>query len=245
MSTDSTPYKAPTSYPAPPNDMYYPVPEQQPTFAQRPTPIFPWEKEKSPVKPKRVFPGMLPFDYDQTSTELSTNDDASTIMAFSPGTSQTAFSPDLLQSSLQGASVEFGSTSDPWNKFARTNAWDNDTSIDHYVRQVKQSQVRRDKGPAIFGTSSEKDFAPGAADPSTTSQSRRQRRESLILTDFPTDVERPSLPVTPAPRRRPTFWGDERDDDGDLPGAEGVPEQADWVRLLPFHKSASQYLTYS
>jgi len=54
------------------------------------------------------------------------------------------------------------------------------------------------------------------------------RRESLILTDFPTADDRPSLPVTPAPIRRPTFWGEERDEAGELPGAEGVPDQAEW-----------------
>ena len=41
---------------------------------------------------------------------------------------------------------------------------------------------------------------------------RKNRRESLIITDFPSAVERPSLPVTPAPIRRPTFWGGERND---------------------------------
>ena len=29
--------------------------------------------------------------------------------------------------------------------------------------------------------------------------------------------------------RRPTFWGKERDNQGDLPSADGVPDQADWV----------------
>ncbi|KAK5136359.1 hypothetical protein LTR08_003485 [Meristemomyces frigidus] len=57
----------------------------------------------------------------------------------------------------------------------------------------------------------------------------KERRESMILTDFPSAAERPSLPVTPAPRRRSTFWGVERGvDGGEMPGAEGVPEQGDW-----------------
>lgn len=50
----------------------------------------------------------------------------------------------------------------------------------------------------------------------------------MKLTDFPTELERPSLPVTPAPVRRPRFWGDERDEEGELPAAEGVPAQTDW-----------------
>jgi hypothetical protein len=35
--------------------------------------------------------------------------------------------------------------------------------------------------------------------------------------------------VTPAPIRRPSFWGDDRDE-ASLPAAEGVPKQEDWVR---------------
>jgi len=35
--------------------------------------------------------------------------------------------------------------------------------------------------------------------------------------------------VTPAPIRRPSFWGEERDEEGELPAAEGVPSQEDWV----------------
>lgn len=53
----------------------------------------------------------------------------------------------------------------------------------------------------------------------------------MRLTDFPTELERPSLPVTPAPIRRPSFWGEERDEQGELPAAEGVPSQEDWVFL--------------
>jgi hypothetical protein len=53
----------------------------------------------------------------------------------------------------------------------------------------------------------------------------------MKLTDFPSELERPSLPVTPAPIRRPSFWGEERDADGELPAAEGVPSQEDWVLL--------------
>lgn len=64
----------------------------------------------------------------------------------------------------------------------------------------------------------------------TSAQVDVSRRPSMKLTDFPTEVERPSLPVTPAPIRRPSFWGEERDELGNLPTAEGVPKQEDWVR---------------
>lgn len=57
------------------------------------------------------------------------------------------------------------------------------------------------------------------------------------MTDFPSEDDRPSLPVTPAPIRRPKFWGggapgiglEDEEDDERLPTAEGVPGQSDWV----------------
>ena len=65
---------------------------------------------------------------------------------------------------------------------------------------------------------------------------QEDRRPSFKLTDFPTEVERPSLPVTPAPIRRPSFWGEERDE-SQLPAADGVPKQEDWVRQFSFSPS--------
>lgn len=95
----------------------------------------------------------------------------------------------------------------------QANAWDNVASIERYVRAVMEVQTGRAKPLKL----AEQILSPSG------------RRESLILTDFPTIDDRPSLPVTPAPIRRPTFWGEERDGEGDLPGAEGVPDQAEWV----------------
>ena len=67
----------------------------------------------------------------------------------------------------------------------------------------------------------------------------------MKLTDFPTEFERPSLPVTPAPVRRPSFWGAERDAQGDLPAAEGVPDQSEWdpvTRLADLQRRQSEVL---
>jgi hypothetical protein len=94
----------------------------------------------------------------------------------------------------------------------QVNAWDNVASIERYVRAVMEVQGRTKASKLP-----EQILSPSG------------RRESLILTDFPSIDDRPSLPVTPAPIRRPTFWGDERNEGGDLPGAEGVPDQAEWV----------------
>jgi glycogenin glucosyltransferase len=94
----------------------------------------------------------------------------------------------------------------------QVNAWDNVPSIGRYVQAVKDAQTRR--------------MAGGAG---TDILSPSGRRESLILTDFPSSDSHPSLPVTPAPIPTTTFWGPERDVDGDLPPAEGVPSQSEWV----------------
>ncbi|KAH8595930.1 nucleotide-diphospho-sugar transferase [Bisporella sp. PMI_857] len=49
-----------------------------------------------------------------------------------------------------------------------------------------------------------------------------------VLQGYGSVMERPSLPVTPAPIRRPSFWGEERNEEGELPAAEGVPSQEEW-----------------
>lgn len=72
-----------------------------------------------------------------------------------------------------------------------------------------------------------------------------QRRPSLIVTDFPTEVERPSLPVTPAPIRRSSFWGEERGGASELPRADGVPDQPEWdpsAKLAELQRRQSQVL---
>lgn len=77
----------------------------------------------------------------------------------------------------------------------------------------------------------------GGLPSSSIGQEEGQRRGSKV-TDFPSEIERPSLPVTPAPIRRPKFWGaggpnsgteGEEDVEQFLPAAEGVPAQTDWV----------------
>jgi hypothetical protein len=102
----------------------------------------------------------------------------------------------------------------------QANAWDANPSIERYVRAVFESQnPNRARAAAAAGAQTQEVLSPTAG----------TRRESLILTDFPTADDRPSLPVTPAPIRRPTFWGEERNEAGELPAAEGVPDQAEWV----------------
>lgn len=88
--------------------------------------------------------------------------------------------------------------------------------------------VRRAKPQVIYSAGDSEDVLAEANAP----KSEHDRRASLILTDFPSSVERPSLPVTPAPRPRMVApWGIEGGE-GKGKGvveAEGVPDQAEWV----------------
>ena len=107
------------------------------------------------------------------------------------------------------------SSPEPFSSYSRTNAWDEMPEIERYIQAFNLH--RRGKAPAP------------PADPSDSEvTSPSSRRPSMRLTDFPTEVERPSLPVTPAPIHRPTFWGEDREDPSRLSGAEGVPKQEDW-----------------
>ncbi|KAK0875524.1 glycogenin glucosyltransferase [Friedmanniomyces endolithicus] len=140
------------------------------------------------------------------------------------------------------------------------NAWDEVSGIEQYVRALTafqknkgQLQVISQDEPGVRirdqhhqprhqqQRQQQHILSPGnEPDPVELVRTVRERRASLLLTDFPTASERPSLPVTPAPRRRESFWGMEGEmgggsgggegggRDGELAGAEGVPEQSDW-----------------
>ncbi|KAH6648225.1 hypothetical protein EV126DRAFT_405249 [Verticillium dahliae] len=108
--------------------------------------------------------------------------------------------------------------SDPWNTFTRTNAWDEMPEIERYVEGLQKHRRVKSQG------------SPGIA-----SINRKAKQErGFRLTDFPSEVDRPSLPVTPAPIRRPKFWGGgdpgagDGEDEEVLPVAEGVPLQSAW-----------------
>lgn len=106
----------------------------------------------------------------------------------------------------------------PWQNYTMTNAWDEIPEIEQFISAM--TQHRKGKLQVLGRDSIVDDVAsPGG------------KRPSMRLTDFPTEIERPSLPVTPAPVR-PTFWGSERNEEGELPAAEGVPRQEDWVGCI-------------
>jgi glycogenin glucosyltransferase len=227
FSSDPAPFRPPPSYPAPPTDMYYEVPPPPPAkkVEEKPKPIFPWEERN--IKPTRRF---IEDEVPTPSLELEPE---------SPYVDELEVTADPLDEPVIPA---IKLNHDPWAAFTQNkNAWDEVSGINDYVRALTSFQKNRGKVQVVQQNISATDetatghaaAATNEPDPEDLVQQvehARQRRESLILTDFPSAIERPSLPVTPAPRRRSTFWGEERDDDGaELPPAEGVPDQADWV----------------
>ena len=200
MSSDPTPFIPPKQYPEPPKNMYYEVPKSPPT--KKLTPIFPWEKDATPAV--RVWPE----DY----IEMRRPSRPKATEAASGSNSPEA--DDETSPSPESPSPE---ASSPWSSFSSRNVWDDIPQIQRYVQKL--SRPRRGKIEILSN------LTPEAGQITSPTETRR----FMKLTDFPTEIERPSLPVTPAPIRKPVFWGSERDASGDLPAAEGVPSQADWV----------------
>ena len=217
MSADRNLFQAPKP-PEPPKGMYQ-IPNTA-TTGQRPKAIFPWE-ERAP-KPTRVFAEDAP---SETAPSITTD-------SGSEATNTETVTPTT-------PSISFTSA-EPFASFSRSNAWDDMPEIDRYISSLPQNrrakvQVLFDKGDrqgaaaaaAGYNTSSTND--PSIMSPTSEHPPSSDRRQSSnLITDFPTEIERPSLPVTPAPVRRPQFWSSHRDEAGDLPAAEGVPEQSQW-----------------
>lgn len=198
MSADRKLFQAPKAYPQAPKGMWYEVPKTPP-LNEKPKPIFPWEEYQA--KPTRVFADEIALSPEATPSVSTDNDTLAELTSPPTPSSQ--------------------STAEPFGSYSRTNAWDEMPEIERYVSALAQS--RRAKVEVLLNKlgTDEDALLPGGEKPS-------ERRPSMRLTDFPTEIERPSLPVTPAPIRRPSFWGEERNSMGDLPGAEGVPKQEDW-----------------
>lgn len=217
MSADRNLYHAPRSYPKPPKDMWYEVPKEQ-VANERPKPIFPWEENQA--KPTRVFADDTPRSPETTSSIVTDEE--------TPDENESPPTPTIRITSPE-----------PFASYSRSNAWDEVPEIERYIAGLAQN--RRAKVQVLTPSlmTGENVLSPGAEeDPA-------QRRPSMKLTDFPTEFERPSLPVTPAPVRRPSFWGEERDAAGDLPGAEGVPKQEDWnpmAKLVELQRKQSEVL---
>lgn len=223
MSKSPTPFIPPRQYPSPPKNMWYDVPREAPaTLSEPPKPIFPWEAHRS--KPTRVFvddellvaQGFGTREIDAPSGEQQSEPsvtDASTVEQRSQPATPTTPTIQV-------------TPSDPWGSYTRGNAWDEVPEIDRYVDSMRKHQRSRSfRSLGVIGLPS-----PGE-DVAATG-----RRRGSKITDFPSAVERPSLPVTPAPVHGTTFWGGgakigEDSDNPLLPSAVGVPGQDDWVCL--------------
>ncbi|KAI1771818.1 glycosyltransferase family 8 protein [Hypoxylon cercidicola] len=231
MSQESTPFVAPERYPSPPKNMWYEVPKEPPAPPSKPPkPIFPWEESRSP--PSRIFPDDVyrqhepPVGESETPTGVSWSDPApEPSTESSVVTDASTVEPKSEPDTPTTPTIRI-TPSDPWTSFTLTNAWDDVPEIERYVDKIqKHRRTRSLKSPGVLGLG---DLAEGADEIAW-------RRRGSKLTDFPSEDERPSLPVTPAPIRRPKFWGGgpgigfDNEDDQLLPAAEGVPAQTEWV----------------
>ncbi|KAG6015726.1 hypothetical protein E4U43_004913 [Claviceps pusilla] len=230
MSHDTAPFVPPMRYPSPPKDMWYEVPKRPPTSAGKPRQIFPWEA-KQPT-PSRSFAHPVTHEPDLITSAAGASSLSERSGKGSPYESSSSDSGLPITTSETrnrlGADATSAplTTGDPWNFFSRANAWDDLPGISRYVEDLQRHR-RTNKRTDIN--------KHGIAMSSSGTIGTLRMPRALRVTDFPTEVERPSLPVTPAPIKRPSFWSDEKShsDAGDeahsLPVAEGVPSQSDWV----------------
>lgn len=207
MSEDNQLFQPPVSYPEAPKNMYYDVPETKPE-PEKLTQIFPWESHRP--KPTRVF-----VDEDQGSLPL--------LSPSSTKISTESSKEDSTTQSLESTYTwNYSEPPESWESYSRSNAWDDVPEIQRYIQSIQQA--RKARVQVISGASSS---GQGSSDQATTAPGPDTR-----LTHFPSEIERPSLPVTPMPIRRSShisYTSEEEDTTGQLPLAEGVPSQEDWV----------------
>ncbi|KAH8692848.1 nucleotide-diphospho-sugar transferase [Talaromyces proteolyticus] len=110
-----------------------------------------------------------------------------------------------------------------WESYTRSNAWDDVPGIEKYVEAIQWSN----KGSG-----------------QSSSRGKSHKPKSFRITDFPTEEDRPSLPVTPAPMRK-SFWDGGSGVASEFPAAEGVPNQEDWVGITTDAFSHILRATYS
>ncbi|KAF5018925.1 hypothetical protein F66182_9090 [Fusarium sp. NRRL 66182] len=234
MSRDTAPFVPPERYPSPPKNMWYEVPKERPAPRSKPiTEIFPWERNRP--RPTRVFaepeppapePEPEPF-VEKPSSKPPTQLSVKTKGLAKPSTTSDAGQKSESTTSTPVVQI---TPADPWTSFTRTNAWDEVPEIERYIDRVHGGHRR--------GKSSTSSIAP-LKSPSTgawkDNRSGSFKLRGMKLTDFPSAMDRPSLPVTPAPIHRQSFWAGDDDtehhDEGTkkLPEAEGVPAQSEWV----------------
>ncbi|KAK4213346.1 hypothetical protein QBC37DRAFT_463990 [Rhypophila decipiens] len=214
MSSDPAPFVPPERYPSPPRNMWYEVPKEAPAPPrEKPKPIFPWENNQTRVT--RVF--AHEEAPEARSPPISVPEDNQSTAP------QRQTEPSVTESSKSEPQTPTAPI--PWSAFPRTNAWDDVPEITRYVDAMQKHRRTRSQGLRL-----------GGVQQAGSSGEQSWGHSGLRVTDFPSAEDRPSLPVTPAPTRRPRFWGiggpgtgSEEEEDEKLPAAEGVPAQSEWV----------------
>ncbi|KAI0445438.1 nucleotide-diphospho-sugar transferase [Xylaria telfairii] len=242
MSKSTAPFVAPRHYPSPPKDMYYEVPKEAPAAPSEPLkPIFPWEANRP--KPSRIFADEtlhVPQETGMRGSDAPSGEQQPVLEAEptveSSVTDTTAAEPQSEPVTPTTPTIQI-SLADPWTSFSRSNAWDDVPEIERYVDSMQKH--RRSRSRKFPGTIN----LPGPGE--SVDDITRPRRGSKV-TDFPTELERPSLPVTPAPIHRSKFWGGgpgtgQGDNGLPLPSAVGVPGQSDWDPAAQLQKLATQH----
>ncbi|KAF2718294.1 glycosyltransferase family 8 protein [Polychaeton citri CBS 116435] len=234
FNDDPEPFRPPQNYPEAPKDMWYKVPDEPPRPQEKPKPIFPWEEREATKPTRRFIEDEVPPSPPKVESPPDLSFGADEFEVSADDKNVTPVTPTI-QLNDQTAWQAFGAV----NK----NAWDEVVGIEDYVRALTKSSRNKAKVQVITPNPAPPENTPiptanardqhilspaNEPDPDDLERAVARRRESILVTDFPTATERPSLPVTPAPIRRNTFWGGERDDSGNLPAAEGVPDQANW-----------------
>lgn len=218
--------------------MYYQVPEKAPAApAQPPKPVFPWEGNQP--RPSRTFASERSDPTPITTGPFT--EQQGEIWTVSPSRVPTkCLGPSNNSAPATPTTPTIKVTqpaADSWGTFQLSNAWDEIPQINRYVEGL-QKHRRVKSTPSVSSPLN-------ISSPQPTSP---RKPRGLKLTDFPSETERPSLPVTPAPIARPSFWGADEDASSTnkntstnasdqqapssregLPAAEGVPAQAEWV----------------
>ncbi|KAI0852561.1 glycosyltransferase family 8 protein [Daldinia vernicosa] len=221
MSQDTTQWVAPKWY-EPPREPGAPPLKH----------IFPWETQRS--APARVFAEDYPQEPEEEEEEEPEEEEEEELEEepLSSG-AQTPTGGPWNAPSVTDASTDDDQRSElvtpttptvhitpaTWTSFTMTNAWDDVPEIERYVDKIQRHKQK----PSLKSPPSAVLLQDHAQQPEAT-----HRRRGSKVTDFPSEAERPSLPVTPAPVRRAKSWGGNNDNPL-LPAAQGVPAQSEWV----------------
>ncbi|KAF5620313.1 glycogenin-2 beta [Fusarium tjaetaba] len=248
MSRDTAPFIPPERYPSPPKNMWYEVPKERPAPKSKPAPeIFPWEHNRP--RPTRSFigepeppapePEPTPGESSSDPSTGSTTQLSVTTEGLTESSEVTASGSGAKNESNRSTPIVQITPSDPWTSYTRTNAWDEVPEIERYVDRLHGGHRRGKSSTSTIGRVKSPSTGAWRDDRS------KFKNRGLKLTDFPSATERPSLPVTPAPIHRHSFWaGDDGEHEDEaakkLPEAEGVPTQSDWDPLAQLQKLAKQ-----